>query len=287
MQNLSDIGVIKSILTRHGFTFSKSLGQNFLINPSVCPKMAELSGAGEGIGILEIGPGIGVLTTELAKRAEKVVSVELDKRLMPVLSETLGEFKNVEIINEDILKLDLPQLLKEKFAGLKVCVCANLPYYITSPIIMHLLESRLPLEAITVMVQKEAAQRLCAPVGSRDSGAITAAVHYYAEAETLFQVSRGSFMPPPNVDSTVIRFTIKKTPPVSVINEKLFFSLIRCAFEQRRKTALNALSAGTNFSKETLKDAMAESGLAPDIRGEKLQLEDFARLSDILSKGQS
>lgn len=287
MQNLSDIGVIKSILTRHGFTFSKSLGQNFLINPSVCPKMAELSGAGEGIGILEIGPGIGVLTTELAKRAEKVVSVELDKRLLPVLSETLGEFDNVEIINEDILKLDLPKLLKEKFAGLKVCVCANLPYYITSPIIMHLLESRLPLEAITVMVQKEAAQRLCAPVGSRDSGAITAAVHYYAEAETLFQVSRGSFMPPPNVDSTVIRFTIKKTPPVSVINEKLFFSLIRCAFEQRRKTALNALSAGTNFSKETLKDAMAESGLAPDIRGEKLQLEDFARLSDILSKGQS
>ncbi len=284
MQNLSDISVIKSILTRHGFTFSKSLGQNFLVNPSVCPKMAELSGADAGVGILEIGPGIGVLTTELAKRAEKVVSVELDKRLLPVLAETLSDYSNVEIVNEDILKLDLAQLLKEKFAGLKVCVCANLPYYITSPIIMHLLESRLPLEAITVMVQKEAAQRLCAPVGSRESGAITAAVHYYADTEVLFQVSRGSFLPPPNVDSAVIRFTIKKTPPVEVTNEKLFFSLIRCAFEQRRKTALNALSAGTHFSKDTIKNAMEEAGLSPEIRGEKLQLEDFARLSDILSK---
>ena len=284
MQNLSDIGVIKSILTRHGFTFSKSLGQNFLVNSSVCPKMAELSGADAGVGILEIGPGIGVLTTELAKRAEKVVSVELDKRLLPVLAETLSDYHNVEIVNEDILKLDLAQLLKEKFSGLKVCVCANLPYYITSPIIMHLLESRLPLETITVMVQKEAAQRLCATVGSRESGAITAAVHYYADTEILFQVSRGSFLPPPNVDSTVIRFTIKKTPPVEVTNEKLFFSLIRCAFEQRRKTALNALSAGTHFSKDTIKNAMEEAGLPPEIRGEKLQLEDFARLSDILSK---
>ena len=284
MQNLSDIGVIKSILTRHGFIFSKSLGQNFLVNPSVCPKMAELSGADAGVGILEIGPGIGVLTTELAKRAEKVVSVELDKRLLPVLAETLSDYHNVEIVNEDILKLDLAQLLKEKFSGLKVCVCANLPYYITSPIIMHLLESRLPLEAITVMVQKEAAQRLCAPVGSRESGAITAAVHYYADTEILFQVSRGSFLPPPNVDSTVIRFTIKKTPPVEVTNEKLFFSLIRCAFEQRRKTALNALSAGTHFSKDTIKNAMEEAGLPLEIRGEKLQLEDFACLSDILSK---
>ncbi len=284
MQNLSDISVIKSILTRHGFTFSKSLGQNFLVNPSVCPKMAELSGADAGVGILEIGPGIGVLTTELAKRAEKIVSVELDKRLLPVLAETLSDYSNVEIVNEDILKLDLAQLLKEKFAGLKVCVCANLPYYITSPIIMHLLESRLPLEAITVMVQKEAAQRLCAPVGSRESGAITAAVHYYADTEVLFQVSRGSFLPPPNVDSAVIRFTIKKTPPVEVTNEKLFFSLIRCAFEQRRKTALNALSAGTHFPKDTIKNAMEEAELPPEIRGEKLQLEDFARLSDILSK---
>lgn len=284
MENLSDINVIKSILTRHGFTFSKSLGQNFLINPSVCPRMADMSGAEKGVGILEIGPGIGVLTAELAKKAEKVVSIELDQRLLPVLAETLSDYHNVEIIHADILKLNLLTLLNEKFSNLKVCVCANLPYYITSPIIMYLLESHLPLEAITVMVQKEAAQRLCANVGSRESGAITAAVNYYADAKILFQVSRGSFMPSPNVDSSVIQFTIKKEPPVHVENEKLFFSLIHCAFEQRRKTALNALSAGSGFSKDVLQKSFQQANIPLTIRGEKLKLEDFALLTNILSK---
>ena len=205
MYNLTDIGTIKDILGRHGFHFSKALGQNFIVNPSVCPRMAEESGIDENCGVIEIGAGIGVLTAELAKRAKKVVCVELDTRLLPILAETLADFDNIEIINQDVLKTDLAALIKEKFEGMPVYVCANLPYYITSPVIMTLLESRLPIEAITVMVQKEAAQRLCAAVGSRLSGAVTVAVDYYAKAEKLFDVSAGSFMPAPKVDSCVIR----------------------------------------------------------------------------------
>ena len=189
MQNLSDISVIKKILSEHGFTFSKSLGQNFLINPTVCPRMAEACGADCDTGVLEIGAGIGVLTAELAKRAKKVVSLELDTRLIPVLAETLGEFSNVEVLNADVLKIDLNKLIDDCFQGMHVAVCANLPYYITSPVIMALLESRIPVDAVTVMVQKEAAARLCAPVGSRDAGAVTVAVNYYAQAEKLFDVS--------------------------------------------------------------------------------------------------
>ncbi len=181
MKRLSDIGTIKELLSRHGFSFSKALGQNFLVNPSVCPRMAESSGAGPGVGVLEIGPGIGVLTQELCQLADKVVAVELDKRLLPVLGETLAEFDNIRIVNADVLKLDLNRLIAEEFDGLEVVVCANLPYYITSPVIMKLLEDRLPVKAITVMVQKEAAQRICAPVGSRESGAVTVSVNYYAE----------------------------------------------------------------------------------------------------------
>ncbi|MBS7361943.1 MAG: ribosomal RNA small subunit methyltransferase A, partial [Oscillospiraceae bacterium] len=226
MQNLSDISVIKKILSEHGFTFSKSLGQNFLINPTVCPRMAEACGADSDTGVLEIGAGIGVLTAELAKRAKKVVSLELDTRLIPVLAETLGEFSNVEVLNADVLKLDLNKLIDDCFQGMHVAVCANLPYYITSPVIMALLESRIPVDAVTVMVQKEAAARLCAPVGSRDAGAVTVAVNYYAQAEKLFDVSAGSFMPAPKVDSSLIRLNIRKEPPVEVSDEKFFFRVI-------------------------------------------------------------
>lgn len=282
MQNLSDISVIKKILSEHGFTFSKSLGQNFLINPTVCPRMAEACGADCDTGVLEIGAGIGVLTAELAKRAKKVVSLELDTRLIPVLAETLGEFSNVEVLNADVLKLDLNKLIDDCFQGMHVAVCANLPYYITSPVIMALLESRIPVDAVTVMVQKEAAARLCAPVGSRDAGAVTVAVNYYAQAEKLFDVSAGSFMPAPKVDSSVIRLNIRKKPPVEVSDEKFFFRVIKAAFGQRRKTASNSLSAGLGIPKDKVSAAIAAAGFEPSVRAESLTMQELARLSECL-----
>ncbi len=284
MRNLSDINVIKEILSRHGFSFSKSLGQNFLINPSVCPRMAEECGAADDMGVIEIGPGIGVLTAELAKVSGKVVSVELDSKLLPVLDETLGEFDNVKIINADVLKIDLHRLISEEFPGMRVAVCANLPYYITSPIIMHLLESRLPVENITVMVQKEAAQRLCARVGSRQSGAVTVAVDYYAQAEKLFDVSRGSFMPAPNVDSSVIRLTVRDEPPVSVSDESGFFRMVRASFGQRRKTAPNSISAGMGIEKSKVTAALEEVGFPLNVRAESLTMEELAELYKALRR---
>ena len=208
MQNLSNIGVIKDILNRHGFTFSKGLGQNFLINPSVCPRMAEMGNAQPGWGVIEIGTGFGVLTVELAQRADKVVCIEIDSRLLPILDETLADFDNIKIINEDVLKVDLQKLIAEEFPGMNVAICANLPYYITSPIIMTILEAKLPIASLTVMVQKEAAQRICAAPGSREVGAVSIAVQYYAQPKVLFPVSRGSFMPAPDVDSAVIRLDV-------------------------------------------------------------------------------
>lgn len=273
---LSNPLAVKSLLARHGFTFSKSLGQNFLINPSVCPRMAEECGAGPRVGVLEVGPGIGVLTVELAKRAEKVVSVELDKRLLPVLEETLGGFSNTKVVHADVLKLDLRRLLEEEFPGMEVVVCANLPYYITSPVIMRLLEERLPVSALTVMVQKEAAERLCARPGTRACGAVSVAVQYYAEPRVLFQVSRGSFLPPPNVDSAVIRLEVREKPPVEVPEEKRFFSLVKAAFGQRRKTVLNAVSAGLSLPKEQVSDACVKAGIPPASRAEQLTMEQLA-----------
>lgn len=279
MQNLSDISVVKSVLSKHGFNFSKALGQNFLINPSVCPRMAENCGADENTGVIEIGAGIGVLTAELAKRAKKVVSIELDTRLLPVLSETLSEFDNVEIVNADVMKTDLHALIKEKFQGMDVVVCANLPYYITSPIITMLLEEKLPIKAITVMIQKEAADRLSTPVGSRDSGAITVCTNYYAEVKHLFNVSRGSFMPPPNVDSTVIKLHIRPEPAVKVSDEKKFFKMVKAAFAQRRKTAVNSIASGMGLSKNQVAEALQKSGLDVNVRAEKLTMEELAALS--------
>lgn len=284
MNNLSDISVIKSVLSRHGFTFSKALGQNFIINPGVCPRIAEEGGAREGVGVLEVGAGIGVLTAELAKRASKVVCVELDTRLLPVLDETLGEFDNVKIINGDILKVDLHRILEDEFGNMPVVVCANLPYYITSPVIMRLLESKLKIESVTVMVQKEAAVRLCTDVGSRDSGAVTVAVNYYAEAQKLFDVSRGSFMPSPNVDSAVIRLDILSKPPIEVSDEKFFFSMVKAAFSQRRKTASNGISAGTGIPKPTVIEAIEAAGLSPTVRAEALTMEQLGGLCEELKK---
>ncbi len=282
MLQLTDIGTIKDLLARHGFHFSKALGQNFIINPTVCPKMADESGIDSESGVIEIGAGIGVLTAELAKRAKKVVCIELDTRLLPILDETLADFDNVEIINADVLKTDLAALIEEKFKGMPVYVCANLPYYITSPVIMTLLESRLPLKAITVMVQREAAQRLCAPVGSRLSGAVTVAVDYYAEANKLFDVSAGSFMPAPRVDSSVIRLDIREMPNISVKDEKLFFAMVHAAFGQRRKTASNSISSGTGISKETVAKAIEACGFPPAVRAESMTAPQLAALCDAL-----
>ncbi len=278
MNNLSDIAVIRDVLSRHGFHFSKSLGQNFLINPGVCPRMAEECGASPESGVLEIGPGIGVLTAELARRARRVVSIELDQRLLPVLDETLAEFSNVKIVNGDVMKVDLRRLIEEEFPGMEVAVCANLPYYITSPVIMRLLEERLPVTSLTVMVQKEAADRLCAPPGSRQCGAVSAAVRYYAEPRLLFQVGRGSFLPQPNVDSAVIRFDILDRPPVDV-EEKEFFSLVKAAFGQRRKTVSNSVSALLGLDKGLVQRACGRAGVPPTARAEQLTMEQLAALS--------
>ncbi len=283
MKNLSDINVIKSVMGKHGVTFNKGLGQNFLVDPEVCPAMAEAAGLDENTCAIEIGPGVGVLTAELAKRAGKVLSFEVDKRLLPVLDETLSDFNNVEIINEDVMKADLPKIIEEKCNGMEIAVCANLPYYITSPIIMLLLESKLPIKSITVMVQKEAADRLCAEVGSRDGGAVTVAVSYYAEAEKLFFVPRDSFLPPPKVNSEVIQLTIRKEPPVKVENEEFFFKLVKAAFSQRRKTAENSISAGLGISKAVVADALQRAGLEKTVRAEKLTMEDFAKLEKELN----
>lgn len=282
MNRLSDIGTIKDILSRHGFTFSKSLGQNFLINPSVCPKMAELSGADKGVGVIEIGPGIGVLTNELCKLADKVVAIELDKRLLPVLEETLGEYDNLKVVNADVLETDLHKLIEEELSGMEVVVCANLPYYITSPVIMKLLEDKLPISAITVMVQKEAAQRICAEVGSRQSGAVTVSVNYYAKPEMLFSVSAGSFMPAPKVDSAVIRLNVLDEPPVKVNDEKKFFSVIKAAFSQRRKVISNSLSSGLSLDKSKTAEVLEKSGVPLNARAEKLSLQNFADIANNL-----
>lgn len=284
MDNLSNIGIIKDILNRHGFAFSKSLGQNFLINPSVCPRIAEEGNARKGFGIIEIGTGIGVLTAELAKRADKVVAVEIDTRLEPVLKETLAEFSNVQVIYQDVLKVDLRELITQEFAGLEVAVCANLPYYITSPIIMSLLEARLPIKSITVMVQKEAAVRICAEPGTRDVGAVSLAVRYFSTPKLLFHVSRGSFMPAPNVDSCVIRLDVKENTPEQVRDEKFFFRLVRAGFSQRRKTLVNPVSSGLGISKETVREALEKLDIKPTVRAEELTMEQFILLSNWLSE---
>ncbi len=284
MQNLTNLGTIRTIMDRFGFTFSKSLGQNFIVNPSVCPKIAELGGAESEVGVLEIGAGFGVLTNELAARAEKVVVVELDSRLLPVLSYTLSDHKNVKVINQDILKTDLPALLAEEFGEMEVVVCANLPYYITSPILMMLLESRLPVKSITVMVQKEAGERICAVMPSRACGAVTAAVRYYSEPQILFPVSRGSFYPSPNVDSMVVRLDVKKELPLEGEAEKRLFRVVKAAFGQRRKTLVNTLSSGLKIEKARAAEAIAEAGLKPTVRAEELSMDEFIRLSQILTE---
>lgn len=284
MDRLCDIGEIKRIMESSGFSFSKALGQNFIINPSVCPKMAEMCGADKECGVLEVGPGIGVLTNELCKVAKKVVAVELDKRLPDILAKTLADHDNVKIVSGDIMEIDLHKLIAEEFEGMDVVVCANLPYYITSPVIMKLLEERLPIKALTVMVQKEAADRLCAQMGTRATGAVTAAVRYYSEPKLLFKVSAGSFMPAPKVDSAVIRLDIHQGASLDVKDEKLYFRVVRGAFSQRRKTISNSLSSVLSMEKASLISALEKAQVSPMARAEQLSLEDFARIANAVSE---
>ncbi len=278
--NLTDPSVIRRLLGREDFHLKKSLGQNFLIDETVCPRMAELACAPE-TGVLEIGPGIGVLTAELAKRAKKVVAVELDTHLRPILSETLAPYKNASVVFGDVLKLDLARLLSESFSDCaSITICANLPYYITSPVLMRLLESHLPIASITVMVQKEAAERLCAPVGSRSAGAITVAVSYYCKPKICFEVDRTSFMPPPNVDSAVIHLELLPSAPVELEDEAFFFRFVQACFAHRRKTLCNSVSSALGLDKQALAFALQSLGLPLTVRAEALSLDQLAALSN-------
>lgn len=280
--NLSDINVLKSLLSKYGFSFKKSLGQNFLIDGTVCPAMAEAA-CDKSTGVLEIGPGIGVLTAELSKTAKKVVAIELDERLKKLLPITLADCDNVTIIYGDAMKLDLKKIIEDNFSDCeRVSVCANLPYYITSPIVMMLLESKLPIESITVMVQLEAAERLCAKVGTRDAGAVTVAVDYYAESEILFEVGRESFIPSPNVDSAVIQLKIRKNPKIKVKNEARFWQLTKACFAQRRKTLVNTVYNTMNIEKSILREALVKLNLSETVRGEQLTIEELAKLSELI-----
>ncbi len=281
--NLCDIKTIRDIMSLYNLHFRKEFGQNFLTNRAVVEDIADSCSETEDATILEIGPGIGVLTQELALRYRKVLAVEIDNGLIPVLKYTLSDCPEgvVELIHGDIMKTDLNALLASAFEVGKVSVCANLPYYITTPILMALLESHLPFESITIMIQSEVADRLCARAGSKEYGAITAVVDYYGVAEKLFKVSAGNFMPAPKVDSTVVRIRLHKQKPYRPVDEQTLFRTIRAAFEQRRKTLPNALSAGfPDIPKERLAEIVVSCGHRADIRGERLDIADFCALSD-------
>ncbi len=279
--NLSSPSEIKALLQKNGFNFSKALGQNFLINPSVCPRMAEAAIPGPEYGVIEVGPGIGVLTVELAKRAQKVIAIELDERLYPILDETLADYPNAHVVPGDILKVDLHKLIAEEFTDedgntMPLVICANLPYYITSPVIMKLLSDDLPVENLTVMVQKEAADRLCADVGTRAAGAVTVAIQYYAEAEQLFFVSKGSFLPAPKVDSEVIRLTLRKdVAGLSPEDADRFFKMVQAGFSQRRKTIMNSFSAALGMNKADLGGLLDSLDIPRTARIEQLTMDQL------------
>lgn len=278
MPELTDLNTIRALCEKYDFALSKGFGQNFIINPGLPPKIVDASRVDKSWGVIEIGPGIGVLTRELARRAGKVVAIEVDERLPPLLAETMAGVDNFKLVMQDVLKVDLHRLIAEEFPGMPVAVCANLPYYITSPIVMKLLGDRLPIQSMTVMVQKEAAERLAAAPGTRASSAISCAVSYYAVSRMMFTAQPGSFYPAPKVTSAVVRLELRSEPAVQVEDEAGYFALVRAAFGQRRKTAANAIASGLGLSKETVTAAIQRAGLDPRVRPEALTLEDFARL---------
>ena len=280
--DLCDISQIKSLLARQGFRFSKSMGQNFLTASWVPERIALEAELDENTGVFEVGPGIGCLTVKLAEHAGKVVSVELDNALRPVLGETLRDFENTNVVFGDVLKLNIKEIVNDNLAGLNPVVCANLPYNITSPLISAFIDAGC-FESMTVMVQREVAHRICAKAGTSDYGAFTVSTNWHTEPQILFDVSPECFMPQPKVWSSVIKLKVRKEPPVEVKDEKLFFAVVRAAFNQRRKTLLNALASGlSGYSKEMLNDVIASCGFDEKIRGEALDIAGFALVTNKL-----
>lgn len=284
MDRLSSHRATKDIVDKHGFKFSKSLGQNFLIDDNVIDKIIDGARVKEGDKVIEVGPGIGTLTREMAKRAEKVVAVEIDKNLIPILKETLADFDNTEVVNEDILKVDINKLVDEKLSEGPVKLIANLPYYITTPIVMKFLEEDIPVTDIVVMVQKEVADRMNAVPSTKDYGALSVAVQYYCDTEIVAKAPRHMFIPQPKVDSTVIGLHIREEKKYKADNEQLFFKTVKAAFGQRRKTLLNSLSSMGVLDKAKIKEVLAEAGIDEKRRGETLSIEEFANLSNIINK---
>ena len=281
MMDLCDRREIQALLERHGFHFSKAMGQNFLIESWVPRDIADSCGADKSTGVLEIGPGIGPLTQQLARRAGKVVSVELDARLYPVLRETMRGADNFTLIEGDAMKLDFTQVVQEHFAGLRPILCANLPYNITTPVLTKCVESRC-FDSLTVLIQKEVAQRICAEAGTAEYGAFTVLMQYYTAPQMLFTVPASCFLPAPKVTSAVIHCSVRKTPPVEVVSESALWRTVKAGFALRRKTLVNSLQTGYQLPKERLTEIVTACGLSPTVRGERLTLEDFARLSNAL-----
>lgn len=285
---MADLGIPRNtvaVLQKYNFVFQKKYGQNFLIDPRVLEKIVDAARISDRDCVLEIGPGIGTMTQYLAESAREVVAVEIDRALIPILKDTLSAYDNVTILNEDIMKVDVSRIVRERNQGRPIKVVANLPYYITTPIVMSLLENHVPLESITIMVQKEVADRMQVGPGTKDYGALSLAVQYYARPEIVARVPSNCFMPRPGVDSAVVRLTIYQEPPVDVQDEKYLFALIRSSFNQRRKTLANGLAGGMGIPRERVTAALQEMGLPATTRGETLTLEQFAALSNLLGRG--
>ena len=284
MDRLSSHKATKEVVQKHNFKFSKSLGQNFLIDTNVIDRILEGARVQEGDYVIDVGPGIGTLTKEMGRTAEKVVAIEIDKTLIPILEETLSDFPNIEVVNQDILKVDVQELVKEKLNGGPVKLIANLPYYITTPIVMKFLEEDIPVTDIVVMVQKEVADRMNAQPNSKDYGALSVAVQYYCDTEIVAKAPRHMFMPQPNVDSTVIGLHVREEKKYNVDNEEVFFKTVKASFGQRRKTLLNSLGGLGFLNKDEIRTALQEANIDEKRRGETLSIEEFASLSNAVNK---
>ncbi|MDK2801548.1 MAG: rRNA (adenine1518-N6/adenine1519-N6)-dimethyltransferase [Clostridiales bacterium] len=285
MDKLTSPKVIKEIIHKYGFRFNKNLGQNFLIDSNVLEKIIDAAEINEGTGVIEIGPGIGVLTQALAEKAGKVIAIEVDAHLIPILKETVGEYGNIKIIHDDALKINLKQIINSEFPNMNVKIAANLPYYITTPIIMELLEKRLNIDSIVVMIQKEVAERMVAEPGEKEYGALSVVVQYFTRPQLITTVPPHCFMPQPKVDSTVIKLNVRKQPAVAVASEEQFFKVVKAAFGQRRKTLVNALSNSTSFkmSKDEIKQILKKLNIQETQRGETLSIMQFAELANAIS----